>query len=149
MIPKIFFAIVLILGGMIIVGLVRPFISAPQANSGPASDNIVKATLRTQNQTLGAVTVGVTPKTLVLDQPVVFTLAINTHSVDLNYEYTDIASLSDNTGHTYQAVEWTGDSGGHHLIGDLVYESLSSEATSVTLILSGIDNQSASFSWEI
>lgn len=102
-----------------------------------------------QAKTFGAVQVEVTPKQLRPEKEAIFSLSLNTHSVDLSYDYLEIANLTDEQGNSYKAVSWGGENGGHHLTGDLTFESLNETAASVTLKLSGIDDQSNSFNWEL
>jgi hypothetical protein len=102
-----------------------------------------------QTKTFGAVQVEVTPKQLEPEKQAVFSLSLNTHSVDLGYDYPELANLTDEQGDSYKALSWSGGSGGHHLTGELTFEPLNKTVASITLKLSGIDDQSNSFNWEL
>lgn len=101
-----------------------------------------------QEAQFGQVGVTITPQQLMPGQQIVFSVALDTHSVDLAYDFNRVVALKDETGKGYQFLEWTGDNGGHHLSGELVFEPLSAETKSLTLTLSGIENQSHEFTWE-
>lgn len=106
-------------------------------------------TLLPQKQTVGAVEIEVAPENLVPGLPMIFDLSLNTHSVELDYDLVKIASAKDGKGNLYQAKEWTGEKGGHHLQGKLVFDELSEGAEKVELTISGIDQQTAIFHWNI
>ena len=79
-----------------------------------------------------------------------FTVALNTHSVDLNYDYQAIASLSNDAGEKVQATKWDGPtSGGHHVSGTLSFPALKRGQT-LTLTLRGIANvPERIFTWKV
>lgn len=104
---------------------------------------------QSQTQTFGAVEVEAIPQKLRADEKIVFKLFLNTHSVELDYDYTAIAGLRDNQGSSYRALVWDGDQSGHHITGELTFEPLKEEAENITLELSGIDNKTNSFTWEL
>jgi len=105
--------------------------------------------LGSQTKSVGAVEVEVTPLSMKSGSNVVFDVSLNTHSVELDYDYTEIAYLEDNLGNKYKAVEWTGEKGGHHLGGSLSFDALEQKSTSVVLTISGIDGQDAAFEWKL
>lgn len=107
------------------------------------------STLVTQLETMGVVSVEVTPAFTELENGLVFDIAMNNHSVDLNYDFTQIATLTDEKGNTYKPNEWTGNVGGHHVSGQLIFTAVSREAKQLTLTLSGVDNETTDFSWEL
>lgn len=132
---KLFLILLLILGGVIVLGIMRKPKPTP--------------TLTPQTKTMGAVEVEVTPKTLTKGKEAVFEVVLNTHSVDLNYDYTKIITLTDNLGKNYKALNWSGENSGHHLSRQLTFEPLSTKAQKIILNIDGIDNQSASFTWDL
>lgn len=105
--------------------------------------------LKTQEKELGAVTLEVTPENLEPGNQAIFEVVLNTHSVELDYDFTEVFSLTDDTGRSYAAQQWTGGNSGHHLSGQILFEPLGEDAEFVTLTAKGIDNQSAVFEWEI
>lgn len=149
---KVFLILLLIIGA----GLAFGSINKPKTNSKNQNsiDNAVvqaasKSSLESQSQSMGAVEVEVTPKVLEPGENPVFELSLNTHSVDLDYDYLKIIGLGDNTGKTYNPSEWTGEVGGHHLSGEVHFGSPLTEATTITLTIDGINNQTASFVWNL
>jgi hypothetical protein len=80
----------------------------------------------------------------------VFTVNLNTHSVDLNYDLKSLATLQDDQGHSYQALTWDGGSGGHHVSGSLHFEGIQPGAKWVALELKDIAGvPSRTFRWDV
>ena len=99
------------------------------------------------------VTIEVTPLNLT-DQSAAtldFKIVLNTHSVDLKYDYTSLATVSDDAGDKVQAVKWDGPAtGGHHVSGILSFPSLKNRGHALTLTLRGIANvPERTFSWKV
>ena len=121
--------------------------SAASVNAAPASDDL------TQTKDEASVTVAVTPLNLnntsatTLD----FKVALNTHSVDLSYDYQAIATLSSDAGEKVQAVKWDGPtSGGHHVGGTLSFPAIKNRGQTLTLTLRGIANvPERTFTWKV
>ncbi len=111
-----------------------PAANTPSA-AAPASDHL------TQTNAEAMVTVAVTPLNL-NDQSAVtldFDVAMNTHSVDLGYDLTQIATLSNDSGEQVQPTKWNGPTGGgHHREGTLSFPQLKQRGQTLTLILRGI-----------
>ena len=136
-------------------------------NTNPASNPAtpVPAASTTNNSSVGTnanlvkinseamVTVEVTP--LNLDDKSAatfdFTVALNTHSVDLNYDYKSIATLSNDVGDKVQAIKWDGPtSGGHHVSGTLKFPALKNRGQVWTLTLRGIGGvPERTFTWMV
>jgi len=100
-------------------------------------------------KTMGAVEVEVVPTKLNPGEDGLLTLKLNTHSVDLDYDFIDIAAVTDDLGNSYSVSEWTGGRGGHHQNGDLKFGKIDPKAKSLVLTLSGIDNTNDEFSFSI
>ncbi len=121
--------------------------SAAVANAAPAGEDL------TQTNNEAMVTVAVTP--LDLDDKSAATLdfkvALNTHSVDLSYDYQAIATLSNDAGEKIQATKWNGPtSGGHHVSGTLSFPQLKNRGQTLTLTLRGIAAvPERTFSWKV
>lgn len=107
----------------------------------------------TQTNAEAMVTVAVTPLNLdnqsaaTLD----FDIALNTHSVDLGYDLTKIATLSNDAGEQIQPAKWTGPTGGgHHREGTLSFPQLKQRGQTLTLTLRGIaDVSERTFTWKV
>ena len=106
-------------------------------------------TLSPQTKQVGVVEVEVTPKQLNHGREMVFTIVLDNHSIDLNYDYTKIAAVVDNEGNIYRPITWTGVGSGHHVSGDLVFDKLSKNASSVGLNIKGIDGKMVNFEWKL
>lgn len=106
---------------------------------------------RTSNE--ASVTVVVTPLNLedksaaTLD----FDVAMDTHSVDLGYDLTTIATLSTDTGEEVPPIKWDGPAGGgHHREGALSFPQLKQRGQTLTLTLRGIaDVPERTFTWKV
>ena len=102
-----------------------------------------------QKKQMGEVEVEVLPLQLYSGAPVVFELSLDTHSVDLDYDFRKISNLKDNFGNNYNVVEWGGGSGGHHLKGELTFEKLKGNVGSIVLNLDSIGGIKEKFKWQI
>lgn len=109
---------------------------------------------RTDGQ--GAVTVKITP--LNLDNPgdtLKFDVAMDTHSVDLSMDLATLATLTTDTGLTIQPAKWEAPGGGHHADGTLSFPAMKdgkpilNGAIELTLTISGIDNTTRKFTWDL
>ncbi len=125
---------------------------AAQSVVAPATDSSLPTTtsLQTQTATMGAVSVEVIPQTVAHgEDQTVFTVYFNTHSVELDFDFTDIIQLRDDQGNTYDALEWTGNRGWHHVSGNIVFPALMPGANSVTLTVTTIENLTREFTWQL
>jgi hypothetical protein len=121
--------------------------SAASANIAPVEDDL------TQTNAEAMVTVAVTPLDLA-DQSAAtldFKIALNTHSVDLAYDLTTIATLSNDAGEKVQPIEWDGPAGGgHHREGTLSFPQLKNRGQVLTLTLRGIAAvPERTFTWKV
>ncbi len=141
-------------GLFVLLGLVLAACSsAAPATNAPASNAPVPVSSAdlTQTKEEAAVTVKVTPLNLqdgsagTLD----FEITLDTHSVDLSYDLTAIATLSSNAGEEAKPAKWDGPGGGgHHMSGTLSFPQMKDRGKSLTLILRGIaDVPERTFVW--
>ncbi len=88
----------------------------------------------------GPVTVAVTPKQLVAGVDTwEFEIALDTHSVELNYELTEIVTLAGSDGQSYNPGVWQGDGpSGHHRGGVLLFKAPATPPEAVDLIIHGV-----------
>lgn len=148
----------ILLLGLILAACSSSIASAPTpvagVSSSAASTNVVPAANDlTRIDEEASVTVAVTPLNLsdksatTLD----FEIALNTHSVDLNYDLTAIATLSTDTGEKVQPTKWDGPAGGgHHRAGTLSFPQLKQRGQTLTLTLRGIaDVSERTFTWKV
>lgn len=91
---------------------------------------------------MGAVRVEVAPLTAST-----YEITLNTHSVDLDFDFKEIVTLVDNNGIKYQPVSWSGDRGGHHLNGKLQFSTIDPRAKSITLTIRDIEDEVLSLEW--
>ncbi len=102
--------------------LARTTTASPSSSS---SGGAPVAQQPTQSNTEGQVTVAVTP--LNLDKPstpLQFQVALDTHSVPLNYDLAQLATLRTDRGSSVAAASWDGGRGGHHLRGTLSFPAV-------------------------
>ena len=104
----------------------------------------------------GMVVVEVTPVNLgTPSDTLVFDVALNTHSVDLNFNLAKHAILITDTGKVVQATAWDGPMGGHHVSGKLTFpvnvdgESILNGATKLTLEIRDVDAELRTFEWTL
>ncbi len=106
----------------------------------------------TKEHTGGNVTVIATPITLSPGKPAQFDIAFETHSVDLNFDVVQHASLTDDKNSSLGTGVWDGSPpGGHHRKGTLsFFTPLSAETKTVTLTFTNIaDVPTRSLTWEV
>ncbi|MEW5985260.1 MAG: hypothetical protein AB1791_01345 [Chloroflexota bacterium] len=126
----------------------------PAAGVSEPAANTPAALTREDSQ--GAVTVQVTP--LNLEQPAAtldFDVVMDTHSVDLSMDLTQLATLQSDTGIEVQANAWPVGSG-HHYEGTLSFPTLTAAgqnllegATRLTLVIKNLDAPERVFEWEL
>lgn len=93
----------------------------------------------TKSNSGGSVDVEVTPTALNIGEPMAFDLAMNTHSVDLSDDMTQIAVLRDDAGKEYKPTAWEGgEPGGHHRAGVLKFAALTSKPKYLELVIKGL-----------
>lgn len=104
----------------------------------------------------GMVVVDVTPVNLgTPSDTLIFEVAMNTHSVDLNFNLAKHAMLVTDTGKVVQATTWDGPMGGHHVSGKLTFPatvdgvSILVGATKLTLEIMGVDADLRTFEWQL
>ena len=149
---KVFFILLLLVGGMAVFGLTTKQKGEVTVNANKAQAQVgtdKTAVFESQSKAMGAVDIEVTPLQLQSGKETNFKIALNTHSVSLDYDFTKILSLTDDSGQMYGVKEWNGGQGGHHLSGDIIFEILSDDAKTVTLKIQGIDNQTSEFVWNL
>ena len=98
------------------------------------------------------VTISVTPLNLSeQDEMWEFDVVLDTHSVELDYDMVQVATLLDNNGASYKPVEWQGDPpGGHHRQGKLIFKSIRPTPSSIKIEMSDTGTQSGEvFRWKL
>jgi len=104
----------------------------------------------------GMVIVEVTPVNLgTPSDTLIFDIAMNTHSVDLNFNLTKHATLFTDTGKVIQAKTWDGPMGGHHVSGKLTFPAsvdgtfILDGTSKLTLEIRGVDAELRTFEWQL
>ena len=104
----------------------------------------------------GMVVMEVTPMNLGMpNDTLTFDVAMNTHSVDLNFNLAKHATLITDTGKMIQATAWDGPMGGHHVSGKLTFPanvdgtSILDGASKLTLEIRGVDAELRTFEWQL
>lgn len=129
-------------------------ISINSKNAPPISQEITNAPLQNGNSspdlrenTEGPVTVSVTPS--FGNEFWTFTVGLNTHTVEISQDLTQVSELIDDSGKVYKPLAWEGDPvGGHHRNGVLKFNALSPKPKSVTLKIKEVGGVSErNFKW--
>lgn len=77
-----------------------------------------------------------------------FQIAMDTHSVDLDFDLVQISTLYDDFGNSYKPIKWEGsEPGGHHRSGILGFPAIDKNAKSVKLVIT--DSIRREFEWKI
>ncbi len=121
-------------------------------NSGTLTqfDSTRSSKYQAQTDNQARVTVDVIPKQLgVKEEKNVFAVSLNTHSVELDFDFTKIMILKDDLNNVYPAIEWTGNRGWHHVSGDIIFPKINQQAKSVELQIKGINGVDRLFRWEL
>jgi len=95
------------------------------------------------------VTVEVTPLKLSSKENMEFDIVLDTHSIDLDKSLKDIAELEDDKGNIYNPISWSGETGGHHIEGNLVFPPFSKNAKVVKLTIKQMGGIDRIFKWNI
>ena len=113
--------------------------------------NVAQGTIvyQTQENDEKEVAVIVTPTMLLSSQNVVFDIAMNNHQYELSSDLVKIAILTDDKGNLYKPRSWNGTTGGHHILGKLIFPPLTRGATFVTLNLPKIVGVDRTFTWKL
>ena len=116
----------------------------------PLSINLQE--LEHEEQTNDAANVTVKVRPLSLDgseERWVFSVDLETHSVDLSEDMLASAALVDSEGRAYAPVAWNGSpQGGHHRSGELVFEVITPLPKSIRLIMT-IAGTERIFEWNL
>lgn len=155
-----------VLGLMLVVGWILAGCSKPpeepQATEALSTDvSVVQEAqpLETEDLTRvdrqGAVEFAVTPLDMQGGSELRFEISMNTHSVDLSMDVSELATLETDLGASYPALSWSGGSG-HHVQGVLVFPGATAEgdpllsgAREITLRIRDIDAPERVFTWEV
>jgi hypothetical protein len=125
-------------------GVLQPQAASVQFQEPSAGDiagNDKTLDLQTITNDENSVTVEVTPLNFEYGKPVVFDVALNTHSVSLDFNVDEISLLRDGLGNANNALRWEGTPpGGHHRNGRLTFPSVPEGAGYIELVLEGISN---------
>lgn len=145
---KIFFLLLIGVTSVAIFGLSDVQITTETLTQNESNTQAtISPKYQSQSARMGAVDVEITPISLDSGTEAVFDISLNTHSVELDYDFTSIISLKDDQGNTYPATGWSGGIGGHHLSGSISFDAIDARSNSVTLVISGIDQSTKDFSW--
>jgi len=104
----------------------------------------------------GAVVVTVSPENLGSpDEALRLQIVMETHSVELDMDLTQVATLETDNGIRVTPVAWDGSRGGHHVSGVLSFpaivdgQSILEDATRLTLIIRDVDVPERVFIWQL
>jgi hypothetical protein len=134
----------------LIVGSAFLLVSPEVIAQGDSTNNSA-IEFATQSNDENLVTFEVTPFDFRFGAPVLLEVSMNTHVGDLDFNLTENSKLKDSHGTIYAPIAWVGDSpGGHHRSGTLTFPAISSDVTSMILIIENVyDVPERSFIWKL
>ena len=118
----------------------------------PASPVLPPETvLSAQENSGGEVDIKATPLILKAGEKPQFEIEFNTHSVELDFDISQIASLTDEDGNSDTSSTWEGSPpGGHHRSGTLIFTAPLIQTKSVNLTIRDISGVSKrEFTWQL
>lgn len=122
--------------------------SAPTENDSDISSGVAER-LETKTDVQASVTVAVTPMLFSPEESEwKFSVVMNTHSVELDHDMTQIAVLVDDQGKEYKPLNWEGSTGSHHREGVLTFSRVTPAPQSIELRISHIGGVVRSFTWQ-
>lgn len=131
-----------IVTSLVVIGLVVFMVAQTRKNPSKVFE--------TKSNSQAEVTVEVTPQKLgVNEEENIFKVKLNTHSVDLDFDFEKIITLTDDLGNIYQTQSWEGKRGGHHLSGRIVFPKLKKGTRKVVLKILGVGGVEGSFAWRL
>src|SRR3989344_4869200 len=137
-----------------VVGIFVLYFSGPAKQVVPVVDKAEKQTnnfqqWETKTDEQASVTVVITPLDLSPQSAVwKFDIGMNTHSVELDQDMTEVAVLVDDKGKEYRPLNWDGPIGGHHREGVLIFNQITPIPKSVELKISDVGSVIRSFIWQ-
>lgn len=114
-----------------------------------SSVTIVEKVFEEKENSEGEVTVTVKPLKLDRGGNTVFEVTMETHTVNLDKDLKEISVLTDDKGKEYKPISWSGELGGHHVSGDLIFPILPKDTRSVKLTIKEINNIDRVFEWKL
>ncbi len=118
------------------------------SNQPSRQENTQKWETKTDDQ--ASVNIVVTPTDLSQQSPEwKFDIGMNTHSVELNQDMTQVAVLVGDDNKEYKPTKWEGPTGGHHREGILSFAPIAPYPQHPTLIIKGIGDVDRTFSWTL
>lgn len=121
--------------------------TAPAEEPGPPA---TLDTFDTQTSDAGQVVIDVTPRTFGQDAWD-FEVALNTHSVSLNFDLTTVSVLRCDQGQEYAPVAWEGSGpGGHHRSGVLKFAAVDHPVSLVEIVIRDVaEVPERIFRWDV
>jgi hypothetical protein len=162
MIPK-YFTLLLLLSGLFLVACSGSPSTTAAPSDAPAQSAAGESAVEpsaTAGETLvdeqGEVSVTVTPLNLSTPAATLdFEVVLDTHTVDLGMDLTDLALLTTDSGRTVEPTLWDAPQGGHHVSGVLSFPaeiegaSLLDGTARLTLTINDVDVPERVFAWDL
>lgn len=117
-------------------------------SSGNTAGGEVAAASKTVSQ--NGLTVAATLQSFSYGEQVRIDLSLNTHSGDLSFNPSNVATLKDSNGIRYAATAWSGSPiSGHHASGTLIFPVLNGKPSTVALALTNVYGADWLFEWDL
>ena len=124
--------------------------SRPNDNQDPGQTQKNQIEWQVKNDEQGSVSITVTPQVFEEESGQwKFNIILDTHSVELDQDLLEVATLVDEKGNIYKPLVWDGSApGGHHREGVLIFPAINPLPSYVKLILKDIDGiPERTFEW--
>lgn len=138
-----------------IIGPENPYQAIQRPENTPESSVVQWPDEDPRLDSQGAVEIEINP--IDINQPrevLEFSISLNTHSVDLNMDLTQLVSLETDTGVKIPPSSWDGPTGGHHLKGIMIFPAevdgtyVLEGATRMIITINDIDAPERVFVWQ-
>ena len=135
--------------GFLIFYNLKTVSTPPTQNNSDVSSTVQKWESKVDDQ--ASVTITVTPTLLSAESGEwKFDVVLNTHSVELDQDMTEVAVLVDDSGNEYKLLRWEGaPAGGHHREGTLFFAPITPYPQHLKLNIKDVGGIQRLFSWTL
>ena len=147
---KLLIIIIIIFSGLILFNIFNNKTEDKVIINSEKSIDIIENKYTSQSDEQARVTVEIIPTALgVNESKNIFDVSFNTHSVEMDYDFSKVIVLKDDLGNIYEALEWTGGRGGHHVSGEIIFSAIDAQASNIEIDVLGVGGVDRNFKWNL